>query len=125
MSNVPAHPSAVPGPGGAYAPGAMPPPPGSGAHAPPLPQQPGGAPPSGAAQQQQQAPPVASLGQTAEFFLSNYRLGKTLGIGSFGKVRGLERRSAAQRSAHAELGQMRSRQEGGGGGSSDELLLTH
>jgi hypothetical protein len=32
-------------------------------------------------------PPVASLNQTAEFFLSNYRLGKTLGIGSFGKVR--------------------------------------
>lgn len=26
--------------------------------------------------------------QTAEFFLQNYRLGKTLGIGSFGKVRG-------------------------------------
>lgn len=26
--------------------------------------------------------------QSAEFFLSNYRLGKTLGIGSFGKVRG-------------------------------------
>lgn len=25
--------------------------------------------------------------QTAEFFLQNYRLGKTLGIGSFGKVR--------------------------------------
>lgn len=25
--------------------------------------------------------------QTAEFFLSNYRLGKTLGVGSFGKVR--------------------------------------
>lgn len=24
---------------------------------------------------------------TAEFFLQNYRLGKTLGIGSFGKVR--------------------------------------
>ncbi len=24
--------------------------------------------------------------QTPEFFLSNYRLGKTLGIGSFGKV---------------------------------------
>ena len=30
--------------------------------------------------------PVQSLNQTAEFFLSNYRLGKTLGIGSFGKV---------------------------------------
>ena len=27
------------------------------------------------------------VNQTAEFFLSNYRLGKTLGIGSFGKVR--------------------------------------
>lgn len=26
------------------------------------------------------------MAQTAEFFLSNYRLGKTLGIGSFGKV---------------------------------------
>ena len=26
--------------------------------------------------------------QTAEFFLSNYRLGKTLGIGSFGKASG-------------------------------------
>jgi hypothetical protein len=25
--------------------------------------------------------------QSAEFFLQNYRLGKTLGIGSFGKVR--------------------------------------
>jgi len=44
-------------------------------------------------QQQQQAatgggapPQVQSLNQTAEFFLSNYRLGKTLGIGSFGKV---------------------------------------
>lgn len=42
------------------------------------------------------APPVAypgvpganPLAQTGtEFFLSNYRLGKTLGIGSFGKVR--------------------------------------
>ena len=29
----------------------------------------------------------ASTSQTAEFFLSNYRLGKTLGIGSFGKAR--------------------------------------
>lgn len=38
-------------------------------------------------QQQQQQVPVQSLNQTAEFFLSNYRLGKTLGIGSFGKVR--------------------------------------
>lgn len=27
------------------------------------------------------------LSQGAEFFLSNYRMGKTLGIGSFGKVR--------------------------------------
>eukprot|EP00798_Chlamydomonas_sp_ICE-L_P002735 gene2735-12607_t len=25
--------------------------------------------------------------QSAEFFLSNYRLGKTLGVGSFGKVK--------------------------------------
>lgn len=31
-------------------------------------------------------PNVQSYNQTAEFFLSNYRLGKTLGIGSFGKV---------------------------------------
>jgi hypothetical protein len=38
-------------------------------------------------QQQQQQPPVQSANQTAEFFLANYRLGKTLGIGSFGKVR--------------------------------------
>jgi hypothetical protein len=29
---------------------------------------------------------MQSANQTAEFFLSNYRLGKTLGIGSFGKV---------------------------------------
>jgi hypothetical protein len=39
-----------------------------------------------AAAGQPQAPGVQSLNQTAEFFLSNYRLGKTLGIGSFGKV---------------------------------------
>lgn len=32
-------------------------------------------------------PYVQSSNQTAEFFLSNYRLGKTLGIGSFGKVK--------------------------------------
>lgn len=32
-----------------------------------------------------QAPGFISQG--AEFFLSNYRLGKTLGIGSFGKVK--------------------------------------
>lgn len=31
-------------------------------------------------------PNVQGYNQTAEFFLSNYRLGKTLGIGSFGKV---------------------------------------
>ena len=31
--------------------------------------------------------PSTSYGQSGEFFLSNYRLGKTLGIGSFGKVR--------------------------------------
>jgi len=31
---------------------------------------------------------VSSSNQSAEFFLSNYRLGKTLGIGSFGKVGG-------------------------------------
>ena len=36
------------------------------------------------------AAPHAPVGPAAgaEFFLSNYRLGKTLGIGSFGKVRG-------------------------------------
>lgn len=32
-------------------------------------------------------PYVQSSNQSAEFFLSNYRLGKTLGIGSFGKVK--------------------------------------
>jgi 5'-AMP-activated protein kinase, catalytic alpha subunit len=31
---------------------------------------------------------MQDVNQTAEFFLSNYRLGKTLGIGSFGKVWG-------------------------------------
>jgi hypothetical protein len=45
----------------------------------------------GPPQQHQHQPAVQgglqSSGQgTAEFFLSNYRLGKTLGIGSFGKV---------------------------------------
>ena len=30
--------------------------------------------------------PAHGVNQSAEFFLSNYRLGKTLGIGSFGKV---------------------------------------
>lgn len=46
------------------------------------------APPTGAHVQQQHAQPaVHSANQTAEFFLANYRLGKTLGIGSFGKVR--------------------------------------
>jgi len=45
------------------------------------------APPTGAHVQQQHAQPaVHSANQTAEFFLANYRLGKTLGIGSFGKV---------------------------------------
>lgn len=34
-----------------------------------------------------QQPNVQSFNQTADFFLSNYRLGKTLGIGSFGKVK--------------------------------------
>jgi len=43
---------------------------------PPPPPPPHGAP--------QAAPP--GVGAGAEFFLSNYRLGKTLGIGSFGKV---------------------------------------
>lgn len=67
MAGVP-HPSAVHGAPGAYA-------------APPQPMQHAAA--MGA------APPAAhALNQgTAEFFLSNYRLGKTLGIGSFGKVR--------------------------------------
>jgi hypothetical protein len=32
------------------------------------------------------SPGMQSYNQSAEFFLSNYRLGKTLGIGSFGKV---------------------------------------
>lgn len=46
------------------------------------------APPTGAHVQQQHAQPaVHSANQTAEFFLANYRLGKTLGIGSFGKVK--------------------------------------
>jgi len=40
----------------------------------------GGGPNGGAQQQQQQG------NQAADFFLSYYRLGKTLGIGSFGKV---------------------------------------
>ena len=38
--------------------------------------------------------------QTAEFFLQNYRLGKTLGIGSFGKV-GAALRGRAMYSAYA------------------------
>ncbi|WIA14302.1 hypothetical protein OEZ85_002836 [Tetradesmus obliquus] len=38
-------------------------------------------------QQAAAQPGVQSLNQSAEFFLSNYRLGKTLGIGSFGKVK--------------------------------------
>lgn len=60
--------------------------------------------PGGADQQQQQqqppqqqqpmhalqpavaAPGVQSINQSAEWFLSNYNFGKTLGIGSFGKV---------------------------------------
>ncbi len=42
----------------------------------------------GAQAHEQQAPPtsITDFTNTAEFFLSNYRLGKTLGIGSFGKV---------------------------------------
>lgn len=40
----------------------------------------------GYGEHQQQQPGIQSYNQTAEFFLSNYRLGKTLGIGSFGKV---------------------------------------
>jgi hypothetical protein len=39
-----------------------------------------------AAQQQQQQQGGGGYNQTPEFFLSNYRLGKTLGIGSFGKA---------------------------------------
>lgn len=65
MATAPQHPS-VAGGAPAYAPPAMQQVPGAHPGAP---------------------PPVASLNQTAEFFLSNYRLGKTLGIGSFGKVR--------------------------------------
>lgn len=40
-----------------------------------------------AAMQQQAGQPALGYNQSAEFFLSNYRLGKTLGVGSFGKVR--------------------------------------
>lgn len=32
------------------------------------------------------APGLQSINQSAEWFLSNYNFGKTLGIGSFGKV---------------------------------------
>jgi hypothetical protein len=70
MAGVPPHPSAAHGqpPAVAYAPQPMQHAAGAGAAAAPL---------------------VQGLNQgTAEFFLSNYRLGKTLGIGSFGKVRG-------------------------------------
>ena len=50
--------------------------------------------------QQQQAsgaatPPAAAA--AADFFLSNYRLGKTLGIGSFGKVKERWRRREERR----------------------------
>ena len=66
----------------------VPPHPAMPAAAPPSPQQP----PQQQQQQQQQQPQRQQqqqqrLNPTAEFFLSNYRLGKTLGIGSFGKVR--------------------------------------
>ncbi|KAI8473376.1 MAG: kinase-like domain-containing protein [Monoraphidium minutum] len=66
MAGIPPHPSAAPGaPAAAYAPQAMQ---HAGVPGAPL--------------------PVAALNQgSAEFFLSNYRLGKTLGIGSFGKVK--------------------------------------
>ena len=37
--------------------------------------------------QAQQGGGAQSYNQSAEFFLSNYRLGKTLGVGSFGKVK--------------------------------------
>ncbi len=40
----------------------------------------------GMAAQQQQQQAGGGYSQTPEFFLSNYRLGKTLGIGSFGKA---------------------------------------
>lgn len=56
--------------------GQGPPPPAYPTGPPPPPPPPHGAP--------QSAPP--GVGAGAEFFLSNYRLGKTLGIGSFGKV---------------------------------------
>eukprot|EP00891_Asterochloris_glomerata_P001387 jgi/Astpho2/1387/Aster-06242 len=36
---------------------------------------------------QDAVPPAEGINQGAELFLSNYRLGKTLGIGSFGKVK--------------------------------------
>jgi hypothetical protein len=41
----------------------------------------------GLPQQQQADGQPLNLASSAEFFLSNYRLGKTLGVGSFGKVR--------------------------------------
>jgi hypothetical protein len=44
-------------------------------------------------------PNMQQYNQTAEFFLSTYRLGKTLGIGSFGKVRGCAWTASAHRLA--------------------------
>lgn len=41
---------------------------------------------------------MQDVNQTAEFFLSNYRLGKTLGIGSFGKVLVISPQMPMQRS---------------------------
>lgn len=85
MAGVPPHPSTLPPqmqPDGRHAYHPMPA--GSGPQHPAT--QPPGALPQPQQHQHQQQP--AASGQSAEFFLSNYRLGKTLGIGSFGKVRG-------------------------------------
>lgn len=54
-------------------------------------------------QQAGQQPAVQSLNQSAEFFLSNYRLGKTLGIGSFGKVGYCSLCTGTQTSAAVQL----------------------
>ena len=79
--------------------------------APPPPQPYATAPPAGATAEHPapQAPPGPGAG--AEFFLSNYRLGKTLGIGSFGKVR------KGGRWARAEERQRNEKRDGAGGAS--------